>query len=146
MPNQAWDSRRVTDLVGNHAVETAAIAFVIAYEESQGRSAVDTRYKGAPADVESDGRMIEVKAVGGSGRGQDLPVEARQIAEAETNPDFWIYVVDNVRQGDPTQFRLRMLGGEQLARLVAKKRVITYYTLPFPVAEYDVAPQGSVGN
>lgn len=33
-----------------------------------------------------------------------------------------------------------MLGGEQLARLVAKKRVQTYYTLPFPVAEYDGAP------
>lgn len=134
----------MTELVSNHAIETAAIAFVIAYEASQGRTAVDTRYKGAPADVESDGRVIEVKAVGGSARGQDLPLEARQIDEAESNPNFWIYVVDNVRQGDLSRFRLGMLGGDQLARLVARKRVQAYYTLPFPVAEYDAAPQGSV--
>lgn len=134
----------MTELVGNQAIESAAIAFVIAYEASQGRPSVDTRYTGASADVESEGRVIEVKAVGGSARGQDLPVEARQIAEAESNPNFWIYLVDNVRQGDPSDFGLRMFGGEQLARLLAKKRIVTYYTLPVPVAEYESAPQGQL--
>jgi Protein NO VEIN, C-terminal len=132
----------VTEIVGNRAIENAAIAFVIAYEASQGRTAADTRGKGAPADVESsDGRIIEVKAYGTSGRGQDLWLEARQVAEAESNPNFWVYVVYNVRQGDPGGFGLRLLGGAQLARLVAKKRLQTTYTIPFPVAEYDKAPK-----
>lgn len=124
----------------NREIESAAIAFVIAFEASHGRAAVDTRGKGAPADVESDGRVIEVKAAGGAARDQDLWLEARQVAEAESNPQFWVYVVDNVRQGDPAQFGLRLLGGEQLARLIAKKRMQTTYTIPFPVAEYDAAP------
>ncbi len=124
----------------NREIENAAIAFVITFEVSHGRAAVDTRGKGAPADVESDGRVIEVKAAGGTARGQDLWLEARQVAEAESNPRFWLYVVDNVRQGDPAQFGLRLLGGERLARLIAKKRAQTTYTIPFPVAEYDAAP------
>jgi len=42
---------------------------------------------------------------------------------------------------DPGSFGLRLLGGTQLARLVAKKRLQTTYTIPFPVAEYDKAPK-----
>lgn len=38
----------MTELRGNHAIESAAMSFVIAYEAAQGRTAVDTRYKGAP--------------------------------------------------------------------------------------------------
>lgn len=45
-----------------------------------------------------------------------------------------------MRQGDPAQFGLGLLGGEQLARLIAKERMQTTYTIPFPVAEYDAAP------
>ena len=136
----SWHSRPVTELVSNAAIENAAIEYVIAYETAQGRTATDTRGKGAPADVKSDGRIIEVKAYGRSARGQDLWLEARQVVEAESNPDFWVYVVDNVRQGDPVKFGLRLLGGELLAKLVAKKRVQTTYILPFPVGEYDAAP------
>jgi hypothetical protein len=130
----------VTELVGNAAIENAAIQYVIAYETAHGRAAVDTRGTGAPADVKSESRVIEVKAFGRSARGQDLWLEARQVAEAELNPDFWVYVVDNVRQGDPVKFGLRLLGGELLAKLVARKRVQTTYILPFPVGEYDAAP------
>jgi len=133
-------SRPVTELVSNAAIEHAAIEYVIAYETAQGRTATDTRGMGAPADVKSDGRIIEVKAYGRSARGQDLWLEARQVAEAESNPDFWVYVVDNVRQGDPVNFGLRLLGGDLLAKLMAKKRVQTTYILPFPVGEYDAAP------
>ena len=133
----------MTELVGNPAIESAAIQYVLAYEAAQGRTAIDTRGKGAPADVQSDDRVIEVKAYGGSGRGNDLWLEARQVAEAESNPDFWVYVVDNVRQGDAAKFGLRLLGGHLLARLIARKRVQTTYILPFPVGEYDSAPRGS---
>lgn len=134
----------VSRQMSNREIENAAISFVIAYEKDRGRAAVDTRgTKGAPADIESDGRVIEVKAAGDTARGPDLWLEARQVAEAESNQEFWVYVVDNIRQGDSTQFGLCLLGGEQLARLIAKKRIQTTYTIPFPVAEYDAAQRGS---
>lgn len=130
------------ELVGNKAIEDTAIAFVIAYEAQCGRpGALDTRYRGAPGDVQSAGRIIEVKAAGGSARGQDLWLEARQAREAESNPEFWVYVVDNVRQGNPANFGVRLLGGEQLRRLLALKREQTTYIVPFPVGEYDAAPR-----
>ena len=38
-------------------------------------------------------------------RGADLPLEIPQYLEAaRTHPDFYLYVVDNVRQGDPALF------------------------------------------
>lgn len=53
----------MSELVGNKAVEDAAIAWVIALETRAGRAAKDTRYRGAPADVESPPRLIEVKGL-----------------------------------------------------------------------------------
>lgn len=134
----------MAEVTTNRAIENAAIQYVLAYEAAQGRIARDTRGKGAPADVESNGRVIEVKAAGGSARGADLWLEARQVHEAESNANFWLYVVENVRQGDPALFRLILLGGEQLARLLAKKKALTTYTVPFPVAEFDTAPRGTM--
>lgn len=130
----------MTELLSNVAIEDAAVEYVIAYETARGRAATDTRGKDAAGDVKSDGRIIEVKAYGRSARGQDLWLEARQVAEAESNPEFWVYVVDNVRQGDLARFGLRRLGGELLAKLVARKRVQTTYILPFLVGVYDAAP------
>jgi hypothetical protein len=54
----------VAELRGNKAVEDAAIAYVMERERNAGRQPVDTRYAGAPADLESPPRLIEVKAVG----------------------------------------------------------------------------------
>jgi hypothetical protein len=88
-------------LRSNRAVENAAIAFVLAYEQAHGREATDTRGGHAPADVESDDRVIEVKALGLSARGNDLWLETRQVDEARTNGRFHLYAVDNVRQGNP---------------------------------------------
>jgi hypothetical protein len=42
----------------------------------------DTRFAGAPADIESPPRLIEVKAFGKSNRGFDLWLETRQVDEA----------------------------------------------------------------
>lgn len=52
------------ELIGNKAIEQAAIEFVIEVERKAGREAKDTRYRGAPADIESPPRIIEVEAVG----------------------------------------------------------------------------------
>ena len=126
-------------LRSNRAVENAAITFVLAYEQAHGRDATDTRGGHAPADVESDDRVIEVKAFGLSARGNDLWLETRQVDEAHTNGRFHLYVVDNVRQGNPTAFRLIDLHGDVLARLLERARPQTYVTLPFPVGIYDAA-------
>ncbi|WP_343871353.1 protein NO VEIN domain-containing protein [Dactylosporangium roseum] len=91
-------------ITSNRAVENAAIMFVIAHEAACGRTAYDARGTGGAGDVASEGRVIEVKAYGGSACGQDLWLEPRQIEEALGNADFWLYVVENVRQGDPAQF------------------------------------------
>jgi hypothetical protein len=129
-------------LTSNRAVENAAITFVLAYEQAHGREATDTRGGHAPADVESDDRVIEVKAFGLSARGNDLWLESRQVDEARTNGRFHLYVVDNVRQGNPTAFRLIDLHGDVLTRFLERARPQSYVTLPFPVGEYDAAVAG----
>ena len=77
----------MSELIGNRAIENAAIGSVIAFEGLQGRVAVDTRGKGVPADLESAGRVIEVKAYGVSTRGQDLWLEARQVQAGISDRD-----------------------------------------------------------
>lgn len=130
------------DLVGNKAVEDAALAWVIELETRAGRAARDTRCQGAGADIESPPRLIEVKAYGRSARGEDLFFEVRQVEHAESTDHFFVYVVENIRQGDPARFTLRVLSGDHLRRLLARKKEQRYYTVPWPVADYDSTPQG----
>jgi hypothetical protein len=130
------------ELTSNRAVENAAIAWVLGLEREGGRDAVDTRGTGAAADVLSPPRLIEVKAYGRSARGQDLWLEPRQVEEADRNPDFYLYVVENVRQGDPDGFTLRVLGGETLRVLLQRRREQRYFTVPWPVKVYDGTPRG----
>jgi hypothetical protein len=130
----------VEPIIGNKQVEDAAIRFVIEQERGVGREARDTRYRGAAADLESGGRIIEVKAVGGTLRGYGLPLEPRQIEEGRANPNFYVYIVENIVQGDPAKFELRVLGGEQLRRLLANAREHRYFEVPVPVAEYAKIP------
>lgn len=128
-------------LSGNKAIEAAAITFVMDLERRAGRSPVDKRYEASyPADIESLPRIVEVKAVGGSQRGWFLWLEVVQVEEAQRNPDFYVYIVDNVRQGDATKFGLKVLGGERLARLIGRAKEKRYFEVPVPVAEYDNAP------
>jgi Domain of unknown function (DUF3883) len=128
-------------LSGNKAIEDAAIAFVLDLERQAGRVPVDRRYEKAyAADIDSLPRVIEVKAVGDSQRGWFLPLEVPQVNEARNNPDFYVYIVDNVRQGDQAKFGLKVLGGERLARLLEKAKERRYFEVPVPVAEYDSAP------
>lgn len=127
-------------LVGNRAIENAAVAWVMELERRAGRQPRDSRYRGAPADIESPPRVIEVKAVGKeSCRGEFLWLETRQVDVARGNPDFYVYVVENVAQGDPERFRLKVYGGEQLQRLLANAKEQRHYDIPVPVAEYDRA-------
>jgi hypothetical protein len=123
------------------AVENAATEWVLNLERLAGRDPKDCRRQpGFPGDIDSPPRTIEIKAVGGDARGADLPLEPAQVGRASVDPDFYLYVVDNVAQGDPAKFRLRVFGGEQLQRLLSRVREKRYYVLPVPVAEFDSAP------
>ena len=130
-------SRLMEELRTNRQIEDAAIDHVLRLEAAAGRHAVDTRGRGALADIEGD-RIIEVKAYGGSARGSDLWLEVRQVQAAEADPKrFHLVVVENVRQGDPAAFRVLDLSGERLASLLARKREKHYFEVPFPVGIYD---------
>lgn len=115
-------------------------------ERANGRQPQDTRYKNAPADIESPPRLIEVKAFGTTTRGYDLPMEVRQIDEARRNPNFYLYVVENVGQGNPAEFTLRVLGGPRPQRLLERAKEYRGYYVPWPAADYDAAPSAWTGD
>jgi hypothetical protein len=62
------------------------------------------------------------------------------VEAARSNPNFYLYLVENVRQGDPARFKLRVFGGEQLQRVLARAKERRYFEVPLPVREYDSAP------
>ncbi len=130
------------EIIGNRAVENAAVAWVIDLERAAGRLPRDTRFQGAAADVESPPRLIEVKSYGRYCRGEEIWLEVRQVEEARRNGNFHLYIVENVRQGDPALFELKVLHGDRLQRLLARAKEQRFYTLPLPVAEYDACPRG----
>jgi hypothetical protein len=132
----------VAELRSNKAKEDAAIAYVMDKERAAGREPNDTRYVGKPADVESPPRLIEVKAVGKPSARSDgfMWLETRQVETARDNPNFYGYLVENVRQGDPALFTLRVFGDDQLQRLLARAKERRYYEVPLPVTDYESAP------
>lgn len=134
------------ELRTNRQIEDAAIEHVLRIEAAAGRRAVDTRGRGALADIEGD-RVIEVKAYGALARGSDLWLETRQVHAAESDPDrFHLVIVENVRQGDPAKFRVLDLSGNRLAELLRRKREKHYFEVPFPVATYDLLVREQAGE
>ena len=129
-------------LTSNHAVENAAITFVLANEQAHGREATDTRGGHAPDDVESDDRVIEVKAFGLSARGTTCGWKPVKLMRRARTVVSTLYVVDNARQGNTTGFRLIDLHGDVLTRLLERARPQRYVTLPFPVGECGAAVAG----
>lgn len=131
----------MAELHGNQAIEAAAVAWVIELERVAGREPVDRRFEKAfPGDIDSPPRIIEVKATNRSYRGWFLPLQPVQVERGLADPNFYIYVVENVAQGDPSLFTLKVLAGARLRRLLAKAVARTSYEVPWPVAEYEDAP------
>lgn len=133
----------MSELRGKH-VEDAAIEWVLDLEQKAGRRPEDRRYEARfPGDISSPPRVIEVKAAGRWVRSEGfLWLETVQVEEGRSNPDFFVYLVENVRQGDPSQFELRVLEGDRLKRLLERAREKHYFEVPLPVAEYDGTPEG----
>jgi hypothetical protein len=130
-------SEELRPITGIKPVEDAAIAFVMKCERAAGREPRDTRHAGAAADIESGDRVIEVKAFSKYLRGSGfVPLEVRQVDEARRNANFYLYLVENVGQGDSAKFELRVVAGETLRRLLAKAKERRYFEMPLPSREY----------
>lgn len=56
------------------------------------------------------------------------------------DPAFHLYVVENVGQGDPARFTLRVLNGDHLRVLVGRAVERRYFEVPWPTADYDGTP------
>lgn len=134
-------------LVGHKAIEDAAIAFVIDHERRQGRAARDTRHRGAAADVASEGRVIEVKAFARSVRSSGfLMLETRHVEEARHNANFYEYLVENVAQGDPAKFELRVLGGSTGSWTTPRSVAISRYHFQLAsTTSWEKTPLKAVG-
>lgn len=118
----------------NREIENAAIALVLRREHAAGRTAVDVRHRNALADIEGD-RIIEVKAYGGSARGQDLWLETRQVEAALHDPErFHLVIVEHIRTGAP---RIIDIQGARLSTLLSRRREKRYFEVPFPTRTYD---------
>jgi hypothetical protein len=134
-------TQELRPIAGIKAVEDAAIAFVMRMEREAGRDPRDTRHAGAAADIESGERVIEVKAFSKYLRSAGfIPLEVRQVEEARRNPNFFVYVVENVGQGDSANFELRVIGGETLRQLLSKAKERRYYEMPIGLADYKALP------
>lgn len=129
-------------LLKGRALEDAAVAWVMQYEMAQGRTPVDTRRtKGAPADIASSGRLIEVKSTATSFRGWYLSLQPGQLKLARSDASFHVYVVEGIGSGDdPGAITLRILTGAALRSMVAKARAVVSYEVPWPTALYDASP------
>lgn len=122
-------------------IEDRAVRFVIDQERRLGREARDTRRKPGAADVESSGRIIEIKAssdwaVRSNGL---LYVTGPQLRRA-SDPNFYLYVVENVSQGDPSKIEIRVLHGEELQRLFSGAKPDIYY-VPVRAGDYKKLPR-----
>ena len=124
-----------TELRGPKQIEDAAIEYVIERERADGREAA--RADDAD-DVVTGDRVIAVKASGGSSYGTELLLECGQFVAARDDPErSWLYLVENVAQGDPARFRLVRLGGSQLQELLEHARERRFWTVPVPAGLSD---------
>lgn len=139
------DAQLVERIVGNRAIETAAVLWVMDLERKAGRNPIDHRFDAAfPADIESGDRVIEVKAAGSNQRQSGFAwLEVTQVEEARRNANFYLYLVDNAAQGNPDLFRLKVFAGEQLARLLSRAKERRYFEMPIPAVEFDSAPDAT---
>jgi hypothetical protein len=139
------------EIHGSDAVQKAAMMFSIEHERRAGRDPIDTRYAAStPVDLVSGDRLIEIKGFSGTSRGSDLWLEPHEAQAAVSRPNVHLYLVENIRQGDPVRFRLLDIHGEQLRGLMERAVERSYVTVPWPVAEYDAVrafePTGHAGE
>ncbi|WP_409330810.1 hypothetical protein [Trujillonella humicola] len=123
-----------TEIRGPRKIEDAAIEHVVELERAEGRRAAVV--EGADGVVSGD-RVIAVKACGGTSCGAELLLECSQFVAARDDPELsWLYLVENVAQGDPAAFRVIRIGGQRLQELLEHARERRYWTVPVPDRMY----------
>jgi Protein NO VEIN, C-terminal len=124
----------------NVEIERQAIEHVLRLDRTAGREPTDLHLKGAPYDIDSPPRKIEVKAFSGSARGAQVPLEDRQVQAAKSDPaNFYLYVVDNVAQVDSGAMAVRVIDGTALLAMINRTRPHITYWPSLRAAEYDNA-------
>jgi Protein NO VEIN, C-terminal len=120
----------------NAAIEQVAIEHVMAAERAAGRVPEDVRRAGAPYDIFSPSRKIEIKAFSRSARGGVLALEESQVAEARRDPgNCYLYVVDHV--ADPSRIAVRIIHGDLLTAILNRTPPTISYWATFRTGEYD---------
>ncbi|KAB1160983.1 DUF3883 domain-containing protein [Micromonospora sp. AMSO12t] len=128
--------------MGNSEIERIAIEYVMELERRDGRVPEDVHLTGAPYDVSSPPRQIEVKAFGGSARSASVPLEDRQVQAARQEPqNFYLYVVDNVARAGEGLMRVRVIHGDVLTKMLDRTRPQITYWPTLRAQEYDDAEQ-----
>lgn len=62
----------------------------------------------------------------------------KQVEDGRSRPvPVHLIIVENVRQGDPKQFRVIDITGDRLVSLLERKREKRHFEVPLPVAVYD---------
>ena len=128
--------------VVEETVEDRAIRHVIALEHRLGREARDTRrVSGAAGDLVSGDRVIEVKASSGwqVRRNGLLYITGPQLRRAG-DPNFYLYIVENMGQPDPAKIEVRVLHGEEMRLLFAGAKA-DIYQVPVRVGDYAKLPK-----
>lgn len=124
--------------MGNSETEALAIRLVMELERQAGRDPQDVSKAGAPFDVSSPPRKIEIKAVSGSARGAQIPLEGSQVDAAIADPDnYYLYVVDNI--ADAAAMSVRALHGDQLRAMIDRAQPRRTYWPTLRVMDYDAA-------
>lgn len=130
--------------MSNREIEDFAIQYVLQLEQAAGRDPRDARTSGAPVDVISPPRMIEIKAFAGMARGQAIPLEQRQVdALRRDHQNFYLYVVDNIGSASAGlgESNVLVLDGGAVAAMVDRTNPTTTYWPTLWVADYDNAPR-----
>lgn len=132
--------------MSNKKTEDFAVDVVMQIERREGREPVDVRRAGASWDVSSPPRNIEVKAFGGSARGEPIPIEKRQAEAALADPaSFYLYVVDNVALAMTVadEVGVRVIPGEAVLEMIKRTTPSVTYWPTLRVADYDQAERFS---
>jgi hypothetical protein len=129
--------------MANSDVERIAIEHVMGLERVAGRQPEDVHLDRRFAyDIASPPRKIEVKAFGGSARGAALPLEDRQVQAAREDPrNFYVYVVDNVADGERA-ITIRVLHGDALQEMLDRATPQITYWPTFRTSDYDEIKEG----
>src|SRR5437879_4932162 len=97
------DPEQAEPTVIEKTIEDRAVRFVTDQERRFGRDARDTRRLPGAVDVASSDRVIEIKASSGWAVRENglLYLTGPQLRRA-SDPNFYVYIVENVSQGDPS--------------------------------------------